>query len=382
MSDIRDSMREFRFLEEKRKLAPLTQAEEQRWVELGRTLGIFELAEANPDDVAEVDPNDVLLVEPEPEEVGSAQASGPADGDEPVPLAQNFEWVQSAAASSDSIPLALGTSPARATTASLYPLASEGAPAQSESAPATVKADTEPISDPATPAAADTTADEGDTWNGNTAAQDEQSPVIDLSASDATPGGGSAIIAAPTEPASSDAPSALGGGETSAANGAPPEPPSQSANDMPEPWGGEAAAQAFPKTNPQFQNPIQTPSASVLEGERRVVVHFLDGQVRRGSVRDLDVAAGNVPLESAGSVENIPVDRLKAIFFMRAPGSGKPSEIGQRIRLMFQDGRQVLGFSTDYQTGDPGFFLIPADLKTNTERIFVYRWSVYSIAEE
>src|SRR5215831_20199089 len=149
MSDIRDSMREFRFLEEKRKLAPLTQAEEQRWIELGRTLGIFELAEANPDDVAEVDPNDVLLVEPGPDEADSARANGPADGDKPVPLAQNFEWVQPVAASGNSTPLALDTSPAQATTASLYPLSSEGAAAQSESAPA------------------DTTADEGDTWNGN-----------------------------------------------------------------------------------------------------------------------------------------------------------------------------------------------------------------------
>jgi hypothetical protein len=228
----------------------------------------------------------------------------------------------------------------------------------------------------------DTSADEGDTWNGDAAAQDEPSPVIDLSASDATPADGCPIVAAPAEPASSDARGAAKAGEASAANGAPPEPPAQPANDMPEPWGGEAAAQAFPKTDPQFQNPIKTPSASVLEGDHRVVIHLLDGQVRRGSVRDLDVAAGIVPLESASGVENIPVDRLKAIFFMRAPGSGKPSAIGQKIRLTFQDGRQVVGFSTDYQTGDPGFFLIPADLKTNTERIFVYRWSVYSIAEE
>src|SRR6516165_7676216 len=159
MSDIRLSMREFRFLEEKRKLAPLTQAEEQRWIELGRTLGIFDLTEANPDDVAEVDPNDVVLVEP---------------------LAQNFEWVLPVAPSVDSTQPESAAPPAQATTASPDPPASGSVAAQSESAPV----------DQATSPAADTTAEEGDTWNGNEAAQDEQSPVIDLSASDATPGVG------------------------------------------------------------------------------------------------------------------------------------------------------------------------------------------------
>ena len=382
MSDIRLSMREFRFLEEKRKLAPLTQAEEQRWIELGRTLGIFDLGEANPDEVAEVDPNDVVLVEPAPHQADSALASVPAAGEEPVPLAQNFEWVQPVAPSVDSTQPESDASPAQATTASLDPPASGGVAAQSKSAPATMKEGGQPISDQATSTPADTTAEEGDTWNGNEAAQDEQSPVIDLSASDATPGVGVPIIADPTPPPSNDAPGAMGVSEVSAANGAPPEPPAGLANDMPELWSGSAEAQAFPKTNPQFQHPIKMPSASVLEGERRVVIHLLDGQVKRGSVRDLDLAAAIVPLESASGVENIAVDRLKAIFFMLAPGSGRPSPLGQKIRLTFQDGRQVVGFSTDYQTGDPGFLLIPDDLKTNTECIFVYRWSVYSIAEE
>ncbi len=355
MSDIRESMREFRFLEEKRKLAPLTQAEEQRWLELGRTLGIFELSEANPDDVVEVDPNDVVLVEPGPVEAGGAPPPGPADGDEPVQLTQNFEWVQPVAAPVDSPAVELAGSPAQATSA-------------------------EPISDEATPV--DVAADEGDTWNGVGTAQGEQSPVIDLSASDATPGEGCAILDSPMETASSEAPGVVQVGEASAANGAPPEPPAEPADELPELWSGNAAAQAFPKTSPQFRNPTKTPTASVLEGERRVVIHLLDGQVRRGSVRNLDVAAALVPLESSGGVENIPVERIKAIFFMLAPGSGKPSAVGQKIRLTFQDGRQVIGLSTDYLTGESGFFLIPADLKTNTERIFVYRWSVYSIAEE
>jgi hypothetical protein len=125
-----------------------------------------------------------------------------------------------------------------------------------------------------------------------------------------------------------------------------------------------------------------SPSAFVL-GERRVVVHLIDGQVKRGTVQDLDLTAGTVPLQSVpGVVDNIATDRLKAIFFMLAPGTQRPAQSGQKIRLTFQDGREVVGFSLDFKTGDPGFFLTPADERTNTERIFVPRWSVYSIDEQ
>jgi len=50
--------------------------------------------------------------------------------------------------------------------------------------------------------------------------------------------------------------------------------------------------------------------------------------------------------------------------------------------LTFQDGRELIGFSTDYKTGDPGFLITPADARTNTERIYVLRWSISSIDEQ
>src|SRR5215510_3119049 len=42
MSDIRVAMSEFRLLDDKRKLTPLSDLEEQRWMELGQLLGIFD----------------------------------------------------------------------------------------------------------------------------------------------------------------------------------------------------------------------------------------------------------------------------------------------------------------------------------------------------
>jgi hypothetical protein len=148
--------------------------------------------------------------------------------------------------------------------------------------------------------------------------------------------------------------------------------------------GAAESSSETPSEAPSQSGDANGPSPSAfVSGERRVVVHLIDGQVKRGTVQDLDLTAGTVPLQSVpGVVDNIATDRLKAIFFMLAPGTQRPAQSGQKIRLTFQDGREVVGFSLDFKTGDPGFFLTPADERTNTERIFVPRWSVYSIDEQ
>ena len=87
-----------------------------------------------------------------------------------------------------------------------------------------------------------------------------------------------------------------------------------------------------------------------------------------------------IPLDQQDSAtERIPAERVKAIFFMLPPGAKQPSGVGPKIRVTFQDGRQVVGFSQDYKNNDPGFFIIPADNRTNTARIYIFRSSVQAI---
>jgi hypothetical protein len=120
-----------------------------------------------------------------------------------------------------------------------------------------------------------------------------------------------------------------------------------------------------------------------IEGEHRVIIHTVEGQVKRGVLRDVDLLDGIIPLEqqTGFAPERIPSNRVKAIFFMSLPGSRAPGVQGQKIRVTFRDGRQVAGFSEDYQRTAPGFFIIPADNRTNTARIFIFRASVQSVAE-
>jgi hypothetical protein len=39
----------------------------------------------------------------------------------------------------------------------------------------------------------------------------------------------------------------------------------------------------------------------------------------------------------------------------------------------------VVGYSDDHATGEPGFFVVPSDARTNTARVYVFRGGVQSI---
>jgi hypothetical protein len=125
------------------------------------------------------------------------------------------------------------------------------------------------------------------------------------------------------------------------------------------------------------------PSTSYVEGEHRVIIHTVEGQVKRGTIRDVNLLDEVLPLEqqTGFAPERIPCKRVKAIFFMLPTGERQPQVEGQKIRVTFNDGRQVAGFSRDFKSSDQGFFMIPADNRTNTARIFIYRASVQSVAE-
>ncbi|MBI3184527.1 MAG: hypothetical protein HYZ28_20520, partial [Myxococcales bacterium] len=122
---------------------------------------------------------------------------------------------------------------------------------------------------------------------------------------------------------------------------------------------------------------------SFVEGEHRVIIHTVEGLVKRGTVRDIDLQEEVIPLENqaGGAPERIATSRVKAVFFMLQPGSRQPPTAGKKIRVTFIDGRQVAGFSSDFGNDEPGFFMVPADNRTNTARIYIFRSSVQTVAE-
>jgi hypothetical protein len=140
-------------------------------------------------------------------------------------------------------------------------------------------------------------------------------------------------------------------------------------------------AGAFDLSAPLLRQDDDTPV--LVTGEHRVILHTMEGGVKRGSICDVDLAGALVGLTTGpAAFEDVPRDRVKAIFFMLAPGSRAPAPEGTKVRVTFRDGRQVAGFSNDYKSTAIGFFVVPADNRTNTERIFIYRHAVSAVLPE
>jgi len=119
-----------------------------------------------------------------------------------------------------------------------------------------------------------------------------------------------------------------------------------------------------------------------VAGTHRVVVHTTDGLVKRGTVTDLALEGNEVVLApvAGGTIEKLATGRIKAIFFMLPPGENPPVPEGKKVRVTFRDGRQVAGFSPDYEPTRFGFFMVPVDARTHTARIWVYRASVRQVS--
>jgi hypothetical protein len=116
----------------------------------------------------------------------------------------------------------------------------------------------------------------------------------------------------------------------------------------------------------------------------RVVVHYRDGNLIKGTTADFFPARDvfHVAPEGGGPAVAVRYGDLKALFFVRElDGSPEPAPrnefvpdkpvIGRKIRVLFEDGEVMIGTTQGYQPGRPGFFVIPANPQTNTERCFV-----------
>lgn len=120
----------------------------------------------------------------------------------------------------------------------------------------------------------------------------------------------------------------------------------------------------------------------IIEGDHRIVVHTLEGHVKRGVTTDIDLSAEVISL--APAVGQPPSDILsmaqtKALFFLLEPGDVAPAPPpnAQRVRVTFVDNRQVEGYMGE-DTGN-GFFLFPVDNRTKNAKMFVFHHAVSSM---
>jgi hypothetical protein len=112
-----------------------------------------------------------------------------------------------------------------------------------------------------------------------------------------------------------------------------------------------------------------------------VVVKFKDNTIAKGQTANFFPNKTSFHLKCLdGETAVILVDELKAVFFVKDYAGKKEHRKaytdtvpggGRKIRVKFKDGETIVGFTTGYAPDRPGFYMVPADLKGNNERIFV-----------
>lgn len=118
----------------------------------------------------------------------------------------------------------------------------------------------------------------------------------------------------------------------------------------------------------------------------RVVAHFTDGKLLKGTTQDFFPNRPRFHLQPAdgGPAIEIRCRTLKALFFVREFAGNasrrdlrgflaSPGETaqGKKIAVRFKDGELLCGYSLSYMPDREGFFMFPSDSGSNNLRIYV-----------
>lgn len=118
-----------------------------------------------------------------------------------------------------------------------------------------------------------------------------------------------------------------------------------------------------------------------------IVVRYVDGRIAKGTTTNFLPAKDRFNLFPDASApgtqtQEILIKDLKAIFFVNdlagSPTHSKSNQFdankpifGRKIHVLFKDGEIVVGTTQGYQPGRLGFFVVPADEKSNNSRCFI-----------
>ena len=112
----------------------------------------------------------------------------------------------------------------------------------------------------------------------------------------------------------------------------------------------------------------------------KIVVHFLDGRLVRGSSPDLfpNKPTFHVVDKDTAETMEVRLADLKGVFFVKEWASAVPKRrrydverpgLGRRVRVTFVDGEVVEGYTNGYSADRLAFFVFTPDPEDNTERI-------------
>jgi hypothetical protein len=126
----------------------------------------------------------------------------------------------------------------------------------------------------------------------------------------------------------------------------------------------------------------------------KVIARYINGKRVKGLSQDFfpnkDRFHISSPAKPAEVTVEVLVKELKAVFFVRDFSGNyqyderksyiegeKPS--GRKIEVTFNDGEVLVGTTLGYDPSRPGFFLFPADPKSNNIRVFAVTTAVKKV---
>ena len=130
--------------------------------------------------------------------------------------------------------------------------------------------------------------------------------------------------------------------------------------------------------------------------QHKVVVHFRDGKILKGHTSDFmptkDIFHVS-KMDNHGETIEVSTCLLKAVFFVKTFMGDKNhptheifsmenftfDDDSPKVSVHFLDGEVMYGMTNGYDPQRKGFFLFPADKKTNNERIFIIKESTTSV---
>jgi hypothetical protein len=132
-----------------------------------------------------------------------------------------------------------------------------------------------------------------------------------------------------------------------------------------------------------------------MVGPAKIVVRFANGTILKGYSHDFSPLAAHFHVRKDGIAgseggQQVLFSDLKAVFFVRHFAGNDSYEerkvfisgkvlSGRKIEVVFKDGEVLVGTTTGYDASRPGFFLFPADDKSNNERIFVLTAAIKAV---
>ena len=130
--------------------------------------------------------------------------------------------------------------------------------------------------------------------------------------------------------------------------------------------------------------------------QNKIAVRYQDGRVSKGFTNNFMPNRDSfhlIPVDAPPGIKplDVHVRELKAIFFVKDfEGDRHHKEektfdasqpiVGKKIKVVFRDGEELIGTTQGYQAGRPGFFIFPADKRSNIDRVFVISAAARSVS--